>query len=267
MRIWLLSSGSSGNAAVVEAGGGRILIDAGLGPRAAASRMRRLGGELFPRGVDAIIITHHHGDHIAHLEPLARALRAPVFLHPGVTAEHPRKRLEVRSYAAGEGFRVGPFDVTSSPLPHDAPQVALRFRADALCFGLATDLGHVPDGLSAFLGECDEALVEANYSTAMMRDGPYPERLKRRVTGGAGHLSNDQTAALASSLAGTRLRKVWLGHISRVNNTSALALAAVKGAVSDVEVEVIEHGEPCRIDLRRRDAERPRAGQLALPFA
>ena len=267
MRIWLLSSGSSGNAAVVEAGGGRVLIDAGVGPRVAAARMRSLGADLFPRGVDGIVVTHHHGDHIAHLEPLARALRAPVFLHAGIAATRARLRFDVRSYVAGEGFHVGPFDFATEPVPHDAPQVALSVGAAGLRFGIVTDLGHVPSTLASFLGTCDAALIEANYCPAMMRDGPYPPHLKGRVTGKYGHLANDQAAGLAASLVGSRIRKLWLGHLSRVNNTPALALGAVRAVAQGFDVDVVEHGTPQILDvpLGRRGTAWPT--QMLLPFA
>jgi len=148
MRIWLLSSGSSGNAAIVEAAGARVLIDAGLGPKVAAARMRMLGGELLPRGVDAIVVTHHHGDHIMHLEPLLRALGAPVFLHQGVSAKRARARHDVRPYVAGSSFAVGPLVVETVRVPHDAPQIAVSVAGAGLRFGVVTDLGHVPPGLA-----------------------------------------------------------------------------------------------------------------------
>ncbi len=275
MRIWLLSSGSSGNAAIVEAAGGRLLLDAGLGPRVVAARMRALGGELFPRGVDGVVITHQHGDHIAHLEPLARALRAPLFLHAGITATRARQRFDVRAFDPGDTLRVGPFEVATMSLPHDAPQIALRIGVASgsghpLRFGLATDLGHVPAGLAAFLGACDEALLEANYCPDMMRDGPYPPHLKRRVTGHLGHLANDQTAALAAALVGSRLHRLWLGHLSQVNNTPALALAGVRALAPALDVQVIPHGEPRALDVVAGvsgAAPRRTADQIALPFA
>jgi len=264
MRIWLLSSGSSGNAAIVEAEGARLLIDAGLGPRTMAARMRRLGGELFPRGVDAIVVTHQHGDHIAHLEPLARALRAPIHLHGGVPAPRVRARHDVRCYEAGEGFRVGPLEVRTEPLPHDAPQVALSVAAGNLRFGLATDLGHVPPALPAFLGACDAALIEANYCPVMMREGPYPAHLQRRVTGKHGHLANDDAAALAAAIAGSRLGKLWLGHLSRVNNTPRQALAVVRAAAPELDIDVLEHGEPRVLDVTAGKARASKAVQLGL---
>ncbi len=265
MRVWLLSSGSSGNAAIVEAAGTRLLLDAGLGPRVLAARMRTLGGELMPRGVDGIVVSHEHGDHVRHLEPLARALRAPVHLHAGVTAKRVRQRYDVRAYRPGDSFVVGGLHVDTLPIPHDAPQVALRVRAPGgLAFGLATDLGYVPRGLADFLGACDEALVESNYCPDMMRAGPYPVRLQQRVTGGRGHLANEQTAALAQALAGSRLRCLWLGHLSKVNNTPERALAVVRALAGRLPVDAVEHGEPRVLDIERGCGVRPMAGQLSL---
>jgi len=267
MRIWLLSSGSSGNAAIVEAAGGRLLIDAGIGPRVAATRMRQLGADLFPRGVDAIIVTHQHGDHIAHLEPLARAARAPIFLHAGITALRARRRFDVRPYVAGTAFQVGPFEILAESVPHDAPQVALRVSVGGVAFGLATDLGHVPAGLAAFLGTCDEALIEANYCPVMMHEGPYPPHLRSRVTGRFGHLANDQTASLAKSLVGTRVHRLWLGHLSRVNNTPGLAYAAVTAAAPELAIEVIHHGMPRVLDVEARSRHLVAGRQMRLPLA
>jgi phosphoribosyl 1,2-cyclic phosphodiesterase len=254
MRVWLLSSGSTGNAAIVEAGapgGPRLLIDAGLGPRACAARMRQLGADLFPAGVAGIVVTHHHGDHIGHLEPLVRALCAPVFLHDGIAASRVRARYDVRPYARRGAFSIGPFKVRSEPVPHDAPQVALTIGAGGLRFGIATDLGHVPPHLVDLLSECDEALVEANYCAELLREGAYPARLKTRVAGDLGHLSNDQTAALVRQLAKTRVARLWLGHISLQNNTPTRALERVRRDARGVEVDVLEHGVPRLLEVRR----------------
>jgi phosphoribosyl 1,2-cyclic phosphodiesterase len=251
MRVWLLSSGSTGNAAIIEApalepgsggvSGARLLIDAGLGPRACVERMRRLGADLLPAGVVGIVVTHHHGDHIAHLEPLARALRAPVYLHDGIAASRVRARYDVRSYARRGAFSIGPFKLRAEPVPHDAPQVALSIAAGGLRFGIATDLGHVPAWLVDLLGECDEALLEANHCAELLKDGPYTPRLKMRVGGDLGHLSNDQTAALVQ----------WLGHLSLVNNTPARALARIRPRARGLEIEVLEHGVPRLLVVRR----------------
>lgn len=260
MRVWLLGSGSGGNAAIVEAEGRRILIDAGIGPRGAVARMRALGADLFPRGVDAIVVTHHHGDHAAQAEPLARSLRAPLFLHRGVDLPVLRRRVAVHDYTPGKTFHVGPFAVETLSLPHDAPQVAVAVAAGGRRFAVVTDLGHVPRGLASMLADCDAALVEANHCRELLAIGPYPPRLRQRVAGDLGHLSNRQTAELAVTLRGTRLAKLFLGHISRANNTPERALETVCRRAPGLDVEALANGVPCLLDVRARPT------QLAFDF-
>jgi phosphoribosyl 1,2-cyclic phosphodiesterase len=252
VRVWLLSSGSSGNLAIVEAEGRRLMIDAGVSPRGAVARMSALGADLFPKGVSALVVTHHHGDHMGKVEPLARALRAPLYMHRGIQADVVRRRLPVREYRPGETLRVGPFEVDALPVPHDAPQVAVAVRGGGFRFAIVTDLGHVPPGLDAMLADCDGALVEANHCRELLAIGPYPPRLRDRVAGNEGHLSNGQTAELAARLVGTRLARLYLGHISRANNTVERALETVRGRARGLDVQAVPNGVPCLVDVARR---------------
>lgn len=251
MRVFVLGSGSTGNLTVVESAGARVVLDAGLNPTVAAKRMREVGADLFPIGASAIFVTHHHGDHVFSLASLARSLKAPVFLHDGVDAPRVRERFEVRRYVPGESVRIGPFEIDAIPLPHDAPQVALRVAAGGAAFGLCTDLGHVPRGLAPLLGRCDVVLIEANYCPEMLADGPYPPRLKQRVGGPLGHLANEDAAALVADLRGTRVSRVLLGHLSRHNNTPARALAIVRPHAGKIDVDVVPHGVPFALDVVR----------------
>ena len=268
MRVFVLSSGSSGNAMLVEGNdGARVIVDAGLGPRVLTERLRLLGADLFPRRVDAIVLTHHHGDHFAHAEPLARALRAPLFLHAGISAQRVRSKWEVRSYDASAPFRAGGFEVRAMPLPHDAPQVALSFTSgDGVRFGVATDLGHVPAALAPFLGACDAALLEANYCPVMLEGGPYPPRLKQRIRGGFGHLANEQTADLAARLVGTRLAALYLGHLSRKNNTPTRALEVIGPRCRGLPLHIVDHGVSRVIHVAKSARRDSRGEQLALAF-
>ena len=262
MRVYVLGSGSSGNGALLEADGVRILIDAGVGPRAAARRLELLGSpSLFPRGVDAILVTHQHGDHIAQIEPLARALRAPIYFHRGIEARRVRARYEVRTYEPRTPFWVGGMEIRAVAVPHDAPQVALRFTMGGRSFGLATDLGTVPAELVRLLSDCDVALVEANHCPDMLATGPYPPKLKRRVGGDFGHLANEQTAELAAKLRNTRLHTLYLGHLSRRNNTPERALAVVRPRCTGIHVAVVEHGVAQAFSVRGM-----RPTQLSLPL-
>jgi hypothetical protein len=127
-----------------------------------------------------------------------------------------------------------------------------------------TDLGAWTDDLVEFLGHCDAALIEANYCPDMLEWGPYPEHLKRRVRGPLGHLANDQTAALVARLQRSRLGRVYLGHLSRSNNTPDRALEVVRTRAGSLPVEVIPHAVPRAFTV---EAGRPHLRQLALPFA
>lgn len=262
MRAFVLGSGSSGNAVLVEAAGTRILVDGGVGPRASAARLETLGAALLPRGVDAIIPTHEHGDHFGAVERLARALGAPVLLHARIEGRRVRKRFDVRDLDVGKSFRLGELEILAEAMPHDAPQIALRVATRDRAFAIATDVGHVTPRLVSLLATCDAAIVEANHCPEMLWSGSYPEHLKRRVSGAYGHLSNADTAALVGRLVGSRLGRVWLGHLSRSNNTPERALETVAAAARDVRVDVLPHGAVAALDV---DPTRP--AQLGLPFA
>ena len=262
MRAFVLGSGSSGNSLLVEAEGVRILVDAGLGPRVLEARLAALGVDLLPHGLDAIIPTHHHGDHFGGVEKIARALGCPVYLHPGIDAPRVRSRFAVREYAMGRAFRVGSLEILAEHVPHDAPQVAVRVASAGHAIGIATDVGRATPALTALLASCDVALVEANHCSEMLAYGPYPTSLRHRVSGGLGHLSNTQTAELAAKLVGSRLGQMYLGHLSRSNNTPERALETVANAACRMAVSVLPHGAVCALDVRRSSS-----FQLALPFS
>lgn len=261
MRVFVLGTGSSGNAVLVEAAGTRVLVDAGIGPKRVEERLAALGVALFPRGVDAIVATHEHGDHFGQMERLARATKAPAHLHRGIEALRVRRNVTVRDYVPGETFRVGALTITTAIVPHDAPQVAVRVASEDHALGIATDVGHVTHELVDLLGTCDAAIVEANHCPELLAFGPYPPRLQARISGHLGHLSNHECAELASRLVGSRVGKLWLGHLSKANNTPERALETVGAKARRIRVEVLPHGASAALDVGRGQPY-----QLALGF-
>ncbi|MBX3208823.1 MAG: MBL fold metallo-hydrolase [Labilithrix sp.] len=261
MRVYVLGSGSSGNALLVESSGTRLLVEAGVGPKVAASRLAELGVELGARELDGIVATHRHGDHFGHAGKLATAFSAPLYLHPGIDGVEPAASVEVRRYDIGRAFRVGALTITTVQVPHDAAQVALRVDDGTHALGIATDVGRVTSGLVGLLGACDAALVEANHCSEMLAFSEYPDVVKRRIGGGWGHLSNAQTAELGARLVGSRLARLWLGHLSRSNNTPARALETVASRARGIDVDVIPEASPVALDVRTT-----RPHQLGLPF-
>jgi phosphoribosyl 1,2-cyclic phosphodiesterase len=112
--------------------------------------------------------------------------------------------------------------------------------------------------------------LESNYCHAMLDAGPYPPRLKSRVAGPVGHLSNEQAADVVASLKGTRAARVVLVHLSRTNNTPERALEVVtsrSGGAGGVAVEVLPHGEPRRFDVAAIGASMTRGPRQQLGFS
>jgi phosphoribosyl 1,2-cyclic phosphodiesterase len=88
------------------------------------------------------------------------------------------------------------------------------------------------------LAGVDALVLECNHDAAMLENGPYPASLKRRVGGRFGHLENGQSAALLDKLKHDKLQCVMAAHVSRRNNTDALARRALAQALGCADDEV-----------------------------
>jgi phosphoribosyl 1,2-cyclic phosphodiesterase len=234
VRITLLGSGSRGNALIVETGTLRLAVDVGFGPRALASRLRSAG--IAPESVAGAVLTHEHQDHaqgaldarvkwrwtlLGNAETLAA-------LGPGQASAR-LAPLPVGIPTAFEDLRL-----TLVPVPHDAAAPVAIVVEDARSgqrVGVATDLGAIPAGFGTVFRDLDILVLESNHDSGLLRDGPYPAHLKRRIAGGRGHLSNAAAAAWLADAADARLRHVVLAHLSETNNTPALALAACQAGL------------------------------------
>jgi phosphoribosyl 1,2-cyclic phosphodiesterase len=235
MQICTLASGSSGNAALVRSGDTAILVDAGLSALAIADAMIRRGVE--PHTVSAICVTHEHGDHIRGAGAFARRFKVPLYASPGTlraAAAH-LGRMEVHAIEPGE-FRIGDVRVTMVPITHDtAEPVCYRFDADGASVAVATDMGRIDDEVLHSLDGVHAMVWESNHDPDMLWNGPYPHYLKARISGGKGHLPNEQSAAALREFARGGLQQVLLAHLSEPNNTPLLALAAAQSALGDLE--------------------------------
>jgi len=231
MRFALLGSGSAGNATVIEAAGTRVLIDCGFPLRETERRLARLGLEAGQ--LDAILVTHEHGDHLSGVARLARRHRTPVYLtHGSYTAWKDRDVPTAVHFAPHTAFSIGALQVQPYPVPHDAREPCQYVVSHgALRVGVLSDAGHVTPHMCAVLDACDALLLECNHDPAMLADGPYPQSLKRRVGGERGHLANAQAAALLTRIGRERFQHLVLTHLSETNNTPGLALSAVHSAL------------------------------------
>lgn len=236
MRFASLGSGSRGNALLVEAGGTRLLIDAGFGPREMSRRLQRLG--VAATDIDAVLVTHEHADHIGGVFSCARRFDWAVLLTHGTLAASRDDGSGVRTTLIDSHAMVcvGDISVSPYPVPHDAREpVQFVLGNGGSRLGVLTDAGHVTPHMVAMLDDCDALVLECNHDPAMLASGRYPPTLKRRIGGPWGHLDNTAAALLLSRVGRARLRHVIAAHLSEENNSPAIVrqtLAAVLGCAS-----------------------------------
>jgi phosphoribosyl 1,2-cyclic phosphodiesterase len=237
MHLQILGSGSKGNTAVVRADDLSLLVDAGLGVRTLSERfeLARLG----PRALDHVLITHGHLDHSRSAGAVAK--RQQAVLHAGEAilghrslARAPQKHAlrigKPHELHASRGN--GTLVYTPVLLPHDCdPTVAFKLEHEDRRAVILTDLGRPLPEVGRALQGAHVLVLEFNYDPEMMRKGPYPPVLQRRISGGRGHLSNDEAAELLARLAGPELHTLVLAHISQHNNTPELALETAHAAL------------------------------------
>lgn len=243
LRVAVLGSGSSGNSLLLESGSDRILLDAGFSCREMERRLRSVGVE--PDGLQAIVLTHEHQDHCRGAELLARRYHLPIYASRG-TLEGCRfsrpAELRLIPFAVGFPFTASGFVLEAFPVPHDAREPVGLVVEDAghRRLGLVSDLGRFPRRLATPLARLNVLVQETNHDLDMLRSGPYPWSLKKRVAGENGHLSNDQAAAGLCDLLCDELEVVVLYHLSRTNNRPALAEASIGE-------ELERNGSPARL--------------------
>lgn len=230
MRFSSLGSGSKGNATLVQVAETCVMIDCGFSLKETEARLSRYGMDAAQ--LDAILITHEHGDHVRGAGPLARKYDIPLWTTRGTYSKAILGKLPSLHYLdVHQCFEVKDLEVQPYPVPHDAREPCqFVFTDGQQRLGMLTDAGMITPHIEAQLDGCDALLLECNHDLTMLQQGPYPYSLKRRVGGRLGHLSNEQTAALLGVLDHSRLKHLVIAHLSEQNNTPALACDALVDA-------------------------------------
>lgn len=234
MRFASLGSGSRGNALVVEAGRTRVMLDCGFGINEICQRLSRLS--LLPTDLSAILVTHEHTDHVGGVARVARKYGLAVWMTHGTfkgLAEGSLAGLNLNLIDDHSQFAIDDLSVCPYPVPHDAREPAQYVFSDgARRLGVLTDTGVATPHIEEMLAGCDALVLESNHDKAMLRDGPYPPMLKKRVSGRFGHLDNEAAATLLARLAHGKLQHVVAAHLSEKNNTRELVLEAFCGGLN-----------------------------------
>jgi phosphoribosyl 1,2-cyclic phosphodiesterase len=199
LEICILASGSAGNAAILRSPSGILLIDAGIGPRTLSKRLEGTGVQL--GDISALCLTHLDGDHfLPHWGSTLCHLNIPIYCHAnkvdGLVLSCPEIAPLIRPFQTApfspiDGLRCDPIQFAHDHLGSHG------FVVDGFAYriGYATDLGHVPSYFFDRFRDLDCIALESNYDPQMQADSGRPWFLRRRITGGNGHLSNPQAFA------------------------------------------------------------------------
>jgi len=233
MKLWILGSGSKGNAVLLESNGARLLVDCGFAPRTLAQRLRAIGVE--PESIAACVLTHEHGDHVGGAAASARRWGWALHATAGTAAGCPGATDgQVHTFSPGDVLELPGFSVATHTAPHDAdePVVLLATaRASGARTGIVYDLGHVPEALSAAFRELDLLVIESNHDEGMLWAGPYPASVRARIAGRSGHLSNRAGADFARHCVNRNLAHVVLAHLSENCNDPAVAVGTAQNTL------------------------------------
>lgn len=237
MIIRVLGSGSKGNSVVIEAGKTRVLIDAGFSPRGMEKRLEFV--DVAPTSIEAVIVTHEHGDHVKGVARGAKRWGWRILATEGTrTGCASLARATVETISARARFTIGDIDFETIATSHDANEplaVVATSRETGARAGIVYDLGVCTGAVMRAVHDVEILMIEANHDVEMLRRGPYPVMLQNRIRGRYGHLSNDDAAAVARKCAHKGLTHVVLAHLSQKNNRPQIALETVRAALDGTE--------------------------------
>lgn len=241
MYFCSLSSGSSGNCLYIETSGSKFLIDAGLSGVKIARLMESRG--LKPQDLDFILLTHEHNDHSKGVGVLSRRYNIPVFSNENTWLSMRSfigkiKDENFKVFETGVDFEYRDLAIKPVRIYHDcADPVAFVINGDNKKISIMTDTGLVTSEMISNFKNSDLLYIEANYDSNMLFNGPYPESLKRRISGNQGHISNQESAELIGKLLNSGNEKVYLGHLSRENNLPLLAKNTVESHLLELGIK------------------------------
>ena len=249
MKLTVLGSGSTGNAVLIVAGETRVLVDAGLSAREIARRLALVGEDV--QRLDAVLVTHEHGDHAGGLRVLLRAVDCPVYIsaktydayiseRENVSNDEPQKRVKalrdrVEQIESSQDFPIGEIDFHPFTIPHDAVD-NFGFTATHQGVKIATlmDFGHITTLVSERLRGCAAIVMESNHSRDMLKACEvYPWELKQRILSRLGHLSNEDVAGWIHEGFDGVARHLVLAHLSARANNPYLAKISAEVALQE----------------------------------
>jgi phosphoribosyl 1,2-cyclic phosphodiesterase len=243
-----LNSGSNGNCYYIGNQDEAILIDGGISCRETVKRLKRAG--LSIKNVKAIFVSHEHGDHIHGVPVLCKKFKLPVYITSS-TLKFGNIDVQqdlVHSFRAYEPIQIGKLTITAFPKHHDASDPhSFIVSSETVTVGVFTDIGMVCDHVIDNFKECHACFLESNYDEDMLENGRYPISLKRRISGGKGHLSNTQALKLFIDHRPAFMSHLFLSHLSADNNRPKLVHQLFSEKAEKTEIIVAPRTKETRV--------------------
>lgn len=251
LRLCSLYSGSSGNCIFVEDGQTRLLVDCGVSGKKIEQALSSQGIDL--KSINAVLVTHEHSDHVQSVGIIHRKSGADIYANEGTfrAFEGSIGRYDEASVKIFDGkFNIGDIEITPFSIPHDAADpVGYTFSDGIKKLSVCTDIGYVTEEVSKNVMGSDVILLEANHDVEMLKSGPYPYPLKKRILSDKGHLSNENAGVLCRELIEHGSKDIILGHLSMHNNHPDLAYVTVKSVLEEGGIKVSD----CRLSVASRE--------------
>ena len=272
LKFISFGSGSSGNCYYLGTATDGLIIDIGVGIRSLKKSCKDYGIQLSK--VRRVLITHDHADHIKSVGSFSYEYKVPVYatekVHKGIDGNYcVARKIAVemkKEIVVGEPVQMGDFLVKAFPVPHDASEnVGYEIQAEGITFVVITDVGSITEAIKESISHANYLVIEANHDEEMLKSGPYPEYLQKRILSDTGHLSNKNCGEVLANNATCNLKHVWLCHLSEENNHPELARKTVEtilrsyGIVpgKDFELEVLRRQLPTGVyDLNDERSDR-----------
>ncbi len=262
MRFCVLGSGSKGNCTYVTSNNSAILIDAGFSGIEIERRLASIDVDITE--IDAILVTHEHGDHARGVSVLSRRFQLPVFANLQTMQSSEKYFSKLHSFeqfATGTSFLLGDLKIHPFSISHDSAEpVGYTVSNGQNAFGYCTDTGMVSKLIQHRLSLCQGLVLECNHDLEMLKNGPYPIQVQQRVRSKTGHLAIPQTIEFLKDLYHAGLQKVVLAHISESNNSFELIQQSIDSLFTDLQDRAEENQIMFSVSLAAQD----RVGDMVL---
>ena len=257
IKFCSLYSGSSGNSLLVKTENTKILIDAGVSSKKIETALNNINIE--PNSLDGILITHEHSDHVQGLGTFAKKYDLPVFVNQKTLDAMPKQKEKIAEKNINlirieEKFEINDLKIKPFSIPHDAANpCGFNIFKDNKKISIATDIGHMTNGIIKNLEDSIFILLESNYDPDVLMYSKYPYQLKSRIAGPTGHLSNEIAGKTISHLMKSGLQEAVLGHLSKESNFPELAYKTVMEEIMSNN----SSNTPIKLSVAQRDQSSP----------